>query len=293
MARSPRLERFVAPARDRCALWRLVLGSALIVAIYALWIAAVLLALWWLGGDPAGLLAAVATPSAPGPTLILFLTFVGMAGAPMIVARLLHRRRAASLFGPAPRVLRDFVVAAGLVLGLYALGLAAWGMGYDSLPGLAPRLWLALLPLTMLGLLVQTGAEEVLFRGYLLQQFAARFRSPLIWAVLPSILFGFLHYAPDIAGGGAWITVAAAVAFGLAVADLTAVTGSLGAAWGFHFANNAVAIAGLATQGTITGLAFRLTPYEFGDPALAGWTAVADVALLLLAWWVCRSVLRR
>jgi uncharacterized protein len=48
--------------------------------------------------------------------------------------------------------------------------------------------------------------------------------------------------------------VGAAATFGLIAADLTARTGSIGAAWGFHFANNTMAITILATDGTITGL---------------------------------------
>jgi DNA-directed RNA polymerase subunit RPC12/RpoP len=39
------------------------------------------------------------------------------------------------------------------------------------------------------GVLIQTGAEEVLFRGYLQQQLAARFASPIAWMVLPSAIF--------------------------------------------------------------------------------------------------------
>ena len=45
-------------------------------------------------------------------------------------------------------------------------------------------------------ILMQVAAEEVAFRGYLLQQLRARFRSPLVWAVLPALVFGALHFDP-------------------------------------------------------------------------------------------------
>ena len=49
----------------------------------------------------------------------------------------------------------------------------------EWLMGLAPALVL---------ILWQVSAEEVAFRGYLLQQLRARVRSPLVWAVLPAFL---------------------------------------------------------------------------------------------------------
>ncbi|WP_338153259.1 CPBP family intramembrane glutamic endopeptidase [Pseudophaeobacter leonis] len=56
--------------------------------------------------------------------------------------------------------------------------------------------WLGLLPLSLLAVLVQVSAEEVVFRGYLQQALAARFKSPVIWLVAPSALFGLAHYMP-------------------------------------------------------------------------------------------------
>ncbi len=53
--------------------------------------------------------------------------------------------------------------------------------------------------------LIQTGAEELVFRGYLQQQLAARFASPLIWMVLPALIFGAVHYDPATAGPNVWL----------------------------------------------------------------------------------------
>jgi membrane protease YdiL (CAAX protease family) len=185
------------------------------------------------------------------------------------------------------------VAAAALVGAFYAVTVGAWSLVFDAEPGLPLRAWLALLPLTLLGILVQTGAEELVFRGYLLQQLAARFRSPLAWMVLPSILFGLVHYVPGMPGSTALILVLGATLFGLFAADLTAATGSIGAAWGFHFANNVLALAVLATDGTITGLALYLTPYTADAEGAARLALLADYALLTAAWALCRLALRR
>jgi membrane protease YdiL (CAAX protease family) len=110
------------------------------------------------------------------------------------------------------------------------------------LPNIELSLWLSFLPLALVGVLIQTGAEEVLFRGYMQQQLAARFSSPMMWMVLPSAIFAALHYQPEIMGDNTWLMMAAVFVFAVLAADLTAVTGNIGAAWAMHFVNNALAI---------------------------------------------------
>ncbi|HBS98322.1 MAG TPA: CPBP family intramembrane metalloprotease, partial [Citreicella sp.] len=106
--------------------------------------------------------------------------------------------------------------------------LPPWPLSADLQPGLPPVTWLALLPLTLLALLVQTGSEEILFRGYLQSQLAARLPWPAVWLVLPSALFALGHHAPAIYGANAGLVTLWAFVFGLAMADLTARSGTLG-----------------------------------------------------------------
>jgi uncharacterized protein len=211
-------ERFVLPARTRPQLWRLVVGLILAIVIYTLWVIAVLAAAWFTigeGRNPTVWASGIAEADEPVGTLILLLTFVGMALGPMLVARWIHKRPAGSLFGPRVRTLRDFAIAAGIVFAVLGVSLGLWSFQYDAVPNLPVSLWLLLLPLTLLGLVVQTGAEEVLFRGYLQSQLAARFRSPIAWLVIPSLLFGIVHFDPTRAGDNAWLVVASAATFGL------------------------------------------------------------------------------
>ena len=291
----PDFEAFVAPARKRPQIWRLALGLLVVGLIYVGALFAGFSALVAARGAEAAmdLAQSLVHPGTPGAALLLLASFVAMAVAPMIVARLLHARTAGSLFGRAPIVLRHFVLAAAIVGAFYGAMLLVWAILYDARPNLDPRRWLALLPLTLAGLIVQTGAEELVFRGYLTQQAAARFRSPAVWLVGPALLFGAVHYDPTTAGPNAWIVMIGAALFGLAAADLTATTGSIGAAWGFHFANNFVALALVATEGTITGLALYVTPYTADTLGAERWVLMADFALLAVGWALCRSALRR
>ncbi|SHI60025.1 hypothetical protein SAMN04488012_10237 [Palleronia salina] len=287
-------ETFVSPARGRPQIWRLVLGLVICVLAMVLWLAALfgLLVLVIGQQEALGLLEGMAEPTTPRATLLLLATFVGMALGPIVAVKLLHRRRVGSLIGRRGRTVRHFLVALGTTGAIYGLTLAVWTVQFDGEPNLPPDLWLTLLPLALLGVLIQTGAEELLFRGYLLQQLAARFATPLIYMLVPSLLFGMLHFDPATMGANAWAVVGSTAFFGLIAADLTVVTGTIGAAWGLHFANNVVALLLISTKGTITGLALFLTPYAADEVTITGPLLMADLALVSLVWGVLRFALR-
>ncbi len=280
----------VAPARHRPQLWRLVLGLILAGAIYVGFISALIacVALLYPDLEAIARLQSIAQGDSPAAALILLASFAGMGLGAMAATRLLHRRPATSLFGPGRRVLRDFVNAVAVVALVYAVYVVVWARFFESQPAVPLDAWLRLLPLALLGVLIQTGAEELLFRGYLMQQLAARFRNPLIWMFVPVIAFGAVHYDPGNGGDNTWFLVGAATVFGLLAADLTMVSGSIGAAWGFHFANNSFALLILATQGTITGLALELTPYHVADAATARPLIAADIGVMALGWLLVR-----
>ena len=96
---------------------------------------------------------------------------------------------------------------------------------------MAVSTWLLWLPVALVAVVLQTGAEELLFRGYLQSQLAARFRSQAIWLLIPSILFGFAHFGPGLPLNAALGYVVFATLFGLMAADLTSRTGTIGDHW--------------------------------------------------------------
>ncbi len=283
---------FVAPARDRPELWRLAVGLILTALIYAMGVAAVfLLVVAWSGTDGASRwMAEMAGSSGPTGTLLLLATFVGMALGPMAAVRLVHRRPVSTLFGPLPRLWRHFGIAAGICVLVYSVTALIPTPAPVPLPNLEFGLWASFLPLAIVGVLIQTGAEEILFRGYLQQQLAARFASPFVWMLVPSAIFAGLHYQPEIMGDNVWLMMLAVFVFALIAADLTAVTGSIGAAWGLHFVNNALAILVVSTDGPLSGLSLYTAPVSPSSPEIRP-LFYLDIATMLAVWAVIRIVL--
>jgi len=290
----PAFARYIAPARSHPQVWRLVLGLVIVLAVYLLWVIIMGGGIWLAVGSEGfvRLMPDLAQGSSPATLIWLLFTFTGMGLGTFAAVRLVHKRSARSLFGRAPVVLRDFALGVGVLALVFLAGLAAWPGKAELLGGLDFSLWLMLLPVALLGVLVQTGAEELVFRGYLQQQLAARFASPLIWMLLPSIAFGIVHYEPETRGANAWYIVAATGFFGLVAADLTARSGSLGLAWGLHFVNNVFALLIITAGGGLDGLALFRFPFGPDNTEVMRPLILADMAMLAVAWGICRLVLR-
>ncbi|MDW4549652.1 CPBP family intramembrane glutamic endopeptidase [Defluviimonas sp. D31] len=288
-------EDYVAPARRRPALWRLLPASALIAALY---LAPILgLSAWLTGqfGQPIAdaIVQRMLTGETPGGMLMLLWSFLGLALGPVAAVRLLHRRTAGTLIGPSlERAMRDFARVLLPILALEILLLPVALLGLEVRPGLGLLAFLGYLPFALPGILIQTGAEELVFRGYLQQQLAARFRSPLIWIGIPSALFAWGHYLPEDFGPNAGLVALWAAVFGILAADLTARTGNLGAALGFHAANNISALLIVGLAGNLDGLALWAVVFDPADPDAARPALLLDFAAMAIAWLVARLSLR-
>ncbi|MGC9369456.1 MAG: CPBP family intramembrane glutamic endopeptidase [Paracoccaceae bacterium] len=284
----------VAPARPSRALWRVVLGYPLIMLIYlGLIYAGLALAAQIMGPAPAqsafhGIFQSTLTTR---ESLLLLFSFAFLILGTAAVTQQLHQRSALSLIGPLPRAARDFLLTLRALALLYAVLWFALPGGDELQRNLDLRRWLMLLPLALPAILIQTAAEELLFRGYLQQQLAARFASPLVWMGVPAALFAWGHYVPGEAGGNALGMAAWAAGFSLLAADLTARTGTLGAATGLHFANNALAILIVSLPGPVSGLSLYLSPYDMAAPEL-GPQMLVELAVLGVSWLATRVALR-
>ena len=287
-------ESYIAPARARPQLWRLVAGFILAAGIGFLWVIALFGTVFLVAGMDGGpaWLDRMTRADTPTSTLLVIATLWGLAFGAMAVTPLLHKRSAWTLFGPWRRMRRHFLLATLACGGVLALS-AIIPFGYTPVPNLDLGLWLNFLPLSLVIILGQSGAEELFFRGYLQQQLAARFASPLAWMVLPSALFAMAHYDPASSPTASWLVVAATGLFGLCAADLTARTGSIGAAWGFHFANNVVAILILSLDGTLSGLSLYVTPFGPEAADTLGPLLLRDMATTLVIWGAIRLAIAR
>lgn len=206
-----------------------------------------------------------------------------------LALRLVHKRRLRSLLGFANRLsgpdFRRGLVAA-LIVGAISVPLWLLVDPHIERSSVTSGQWLALLVPFAICVLLQSSAEELLFRGYLPQALAHRFRSPWIWAVLPALAFMLMHWN---AAASAWMNAAGLVSvggFGVAAAILAWRTGDLGAAMGAHFGNNLMALLVVGSAGP-TGHAALYTVRNIADPA---WTpaqaagiAIGSLATMVLA----------
>lgn len=225
------------------ALWRYVVGTVLIVALWLFGsvFAGVLPLALGLVNPEAGMESMGKSPLVLGLSLLSFLPLLLV---PFFVTVVFHRRPAGTLFGVARRV----------NWGRFGLSFALWGALYTLVAGVSTALGISeyklnpnfaqTLPMVLVGLAllpIQTSAEEVFFRGYLLQATGRLVRSPILLAAINGVLFTLPHLAnPEVQRGlllasGQWFT------FGFAFTLLTLRTGALDAALGVHAANNIVA----------------------------------------------------
>jgi hypothetical protein len=85
----------------------------------------------------------------------------------------------------------------------------------------------------------QAAFEEVLFRGYLMQGFAALVKNRWFPLIMTSLLFGLMHaFNPEVKEFGFFTMIPQYVAFGLIFGIITILDDGIEAAMGAHAANN-------------------------------------------------------
>ena len=85
----------------------------------------------------------------------------------------------------------------------------------------------------------QAALEEVLFRGYLMQGFAAIFRNRWFPLIMTSVLFGLLHAVnPEVKEYGFFTMMPQYIVFGLIFGIITILDDGIEAAMGAHAINN-------------------------------------------------------
>ncbi len=303
-------ERFVDPARAYADPRLLIIG---VLVVELAFIASPHLIGPFLSVVPLAAPADVMLGTTPWGLILQLCSFAILGLAVVLVCRHLHHRGLASLIGPTALALRQWL-AVTLLLGIVVLVIEfvppdAAKMAQTQMRPLLP--WLAVLPMALLALLIQTGAEELFYRGYIQQQLAARYRQRWVWMVLPSLLFAFAHYTPDGDQAAALQYLVWSFFFGLAAADLTARSGTLGPAIGFHLVNNALAFllygvvnapdSGLALFLFPAGLAgdmplpplHHLDPVPFDPRDVLNMPFLMELVGIAILWTGARVALRR
>ncbi|MEM7520123.1 MAG: type II CAAX endopeptidase family protein [Pseudomonadota bacterium] len=285
-------EAFVAPARQHSAVWRLIVGLILAFAIYAGAVSVFfqLISDFRVWGSPDSYDWGTAAQM-----YVTLFSFGFMALATGVSARLLHRRGFFTLLGSPSHLVRDFrltflaVVAVSVVI----VVLPPWPPAGTYVQAKPLSTWLLLLVPSLCLILLQVSAEEIVFRGYVQQQLAARFKSPMIWMVLPSVLFATGHYVPGSAGSNALAIAIWSGVFGILMADLTARAGSLGPAIAVHFWNNIVAMMLISPPDEMYGLTLYYNPTSLADEAAVRAVMPVEFGMTLVLWLAARVALRR
>jgi membrane protease YdiL (CAAX protease family) len=194
--------------------------------------------------------------TSPASVIFQLATFIGIWPATWGVAKFLHRQPFGTLFSPEGWMRwgdfgRGLLLAAGFWVASLLVGSVVVGLPVRT--DLPLEAWaMALAPLAIM-VFFQASAEELIFRGYILQQLAVRWRSPLIWGALPAFLFGLAHYSSGTELGVSWEYVAVTFMFGITAAALVWRTGSLAAAMGLHTGMNLFSLSATGLEGVVEG----------------------------------------
>lgn len=291
---------FIAPALRSPQLAKLIAGIIAVEFLFAILLTVLGLALERVSP---GFANSFFTGSTPLGLMLQLLSFVLLAVCVNLVLVKQHERSFLSAIGPPQDAFRN-MLAAFLGVALLFLAIEIFPPWYSLADVQEQRniiLWFLMVPFGLFALLIQTGAEELFYRGYIQQQLAARFSSPLVWMIVPNLIFAAAHWDNGATEIESLRYVIWAFCFGLAASDLTARTGNLGAAIGFHLANNAYAFLLFSeVGGPDSGLALFLFPPEIplpGHPADEGpifsLSLMVELAVIATSWLATRIAVRR
>ncbi len=241
----------------------------------------------------------------PVGVLAQLASFGAIAAALMLLVRKIHGRGFWSMVGPVAPTVQNMKIAAVAVFWLLVVQtvLPPWIVMAELAETRGLFSWAIWIVPTIIILIVQTGTEELYFRGYLQQQCAAISNNPWVWMGLPSLLFGAGHYLNGYGPADGLLYAFWATLLGLACADLTARTGNIGAAIGLHLSNNLFAFMTAAEVGApSSGLALFLYPptdhslIDYGLHTLLEPWVIPEVLIICLMvgvmWLAARIAIR-
>jgi membrane protease YdiL (CAAX protease family) len=272
-------------ARGEVAWWRYLASVVLALLLAVLGPAAVVLALTLIGLWPPCLMRTAQDPAHP---IAFFLfngaVFLAVLAAFAAAARLIQQKRFGDIVGAWSwrKFGSGFGIWGVILLAATALDVAIAPAGFRFAASAdTPALVLA----AGLGLVVQTFAEEFIFRGYATQGLLLATGRIAPAALLSGLLFGAVHIP-----NGAPQAVSATI-FGVILALIAIRQRGIAFTFGLHLANNLFGAVVVASSAD----AFHGAPALFSQstPQLMWWdTAVSAVGLTAVAWLVLRRAPR-
>jgi membrane protease YdiL (CAAX protease family) len=135
----------------------------------------------------------------------------------------------------------------------------------------------------------QAAFEEVLFRGYLMQGFAALLKNRWFPLIMTSILFGLMHaFNPEVKEYGFLTMMPQYIIFGLIFGIVTLLDDGIEASMGAHTANNAF----LCIMVTNKSSALQ-TPALFDQQTIYPWTEFAGLIISGIVFIIILKIIFR
>jgi len=148
------------------------------------------------------------------------------------------------------------------------------------------------LPVAVIFSFIQTSAEELFFRGYIIQQTSRYLKSNLLISVLSGVLFTLPHLANPELKGVSFIYSLPYFLTGFMYAFLTIRSNGLEFSLGSHFANNFFLTLIVNCKGSAIGETPSIIQVDYPDPRLGLGSVVISliqVALMyLLVMWLIK-----
>ena len=130
---------------------------------------------------------------------------------------------------------------------------------------------------------LQTGLEELLFRGYLVQGLSQIFKNGIIPVILTSLLFGLAHMSnPEVDKYGWQIMLTYYVSFALFMGCLSLLDEGLELAIGIHFANNIISSLLISSPNSVVKT-YSIFEAKSEDPEteIVGWFVMATLCFFI------------
>lgn len=175
------------------------------------------------------------------PYLALNFLLIALLAGLYLAVRLIHKRRFITLITSHPkvnwqRILQGFGVYFILISVMSAVSMLLAPGEYQLTFNLSQ--FLVFLPIALVVTPIQTSAEELFFRGYLMQGIGLTTQNPVIPILGSSLLFLAPHLANPEVESNFFLMAAVYLVLGLFLAFITVKDNSLELAIGVHAANN-------------------------------------------------------
>ena len=279
--RTPQFHRFIKPVKGSLQLWRLMASLIICIAIWVIFAKTIKILFFSHLENPA-----LATGNSPAGMIYILSSFLGLMFALLLVARL-HNRSFKSFFGSCCGFINYFAYSFLYCVIYCSIFTVTITMitGNIVTQNLSVSNWSMYLIIALPLLFIQVTAEELFFRGYLVQQLATRYNSTLIWMVLPSIGFGLAHYDPQNYGKASLLIVGILTVYGMVAIDLTRRTGNIAAAIGIHLSNNIFTILILGNTSKFSGLSLFIVPTFLENEENLKVILISEFLFIILVWY--------